>query len=127
VILHNIQPFHISSLITHKPPGPGDTFTSSNPVQLFDNFGQPSSYQLLSGTFVPDCIPPKLSATTTANGKLTLCWPALCGTAFRVQCASNLAPPINWQAITNAATTTNGQYCVTVDISPASRFYRVVR
>jgi hypothetical protein len=76
---------------------------------------------------VPNCIPPLISVSKVANGKLTFCWPALCGAAFQVQCATNLTPPLNWQGITNVVANTNGQYCVTVDVSSGGRFYRVAR
>jgi hypothetical protein len=129
VVLHNGVPLHMTSIITQKPPGPGDTFTSTNTqnLDLLTNTGQPTGYQLVSGVFVPNCIPPKITVSSAANGKLTFCWPALCGTAFQVQCVTNLVAPINWQGITNVVSTTNGQNCVTVDLAPGHRFYRIVR
>jgi hypothetical protein len=128
-ILHNGVPLHMTSIITHKPPGPGDTFTSVNTsnIDLLTSAGQPSGFQLVSGVFVPNCIPPKITVSSTANGKLTFCWPALCGTAFQVQCTTNLIPPINWVGITNVIQGTNGNNCVTVDITGGGRFYRIAR
>jgi hypothetical protein len=129
VVLHSAKPAHMAAIITHKPPGPGDTFNSTNtmPIDLLSTNGQASGYQFISGTFVPNCVPPRITVSSVANGRATFCWPALCGTAFQVQCATNLIPPIGWQPLTNAVLTTNGLYCVSVTLTNGSRFYRLAR
>jgi hypothetical protein len=64
--------------------------------------------------------------TRNANGSVTLKFEGLPNTTTRIWAATNLAPPVNWQAIfTNTSTTTNGtwQFTDTNAVDFPERFY----
>ncbi len=48
-VFHPAKPVHMTSVITHKPPAPGDTYTNpfNEAVELLDATGKPSGIRLL--------------------------------------------------------------------------------
>jgi hypothetical protein len=53
---HPAGPLHMNGLITHKPPGPGDTYTNTflTPVPLLDANGNPTGFQILREVHTPN-------------------------------------------------------------------------
>jgi len=47
------QPKRMSSLITHKPPGPGDTYENLELIPLLDANGRPTGFSIGAGRHVP--------------------------------------------------------------------------
>jgi hypothetical protein len=61
------------------------------------------------------------------EGVLTLSWPAW-ATDYRLCSATNLASPIVWAPVTNAATAVGDQYVVTLPVDPTDqRFLQLQR
>ena len=50
------QPFHMQSVITHKPPAPGETYTNPylQPIELMTTNGQPTGLFVLREVHTPD-------------------------------------------------------------------------
>ena len=46
VVLHAEMPKHLAGQITHKPAAPGDVYADEMPVNLLDEFGAPTGWQL---------------------------------------------------------------------------------
>ena len=46
VVLYTIVPKRMKSIITHKPPGPGDVYENLVEIPLVDEFGRPTGYYL---------------------------------------------------------------------------------
>jgi hypothetical protein len=42
-----------------------------------------------------------------------------------LQSTTNLAPPVVWSPVTNAAVTSNGQFIITVPLGSEARFFRL--
>lgn len=51
--LHNSNPTHMVATITHKPPAPGETFTSGDVVDLLDANNHPTGVKLGPLTITP--------------------------------------------------------------------------
>jgi len=47
------QPKRMSSVITHKPPGPGDTYENLEQIPLLDVNGNPTGFSIGAGRHVP--------------------------------------------------------------------------
>jgi len=47
------QPKRMSSVITHKPPGPGDTYENPEQIPLLDTNGNPTGFSIGAGRHVP--------------------------------------------------------------------------
>ena len=43
---YTVAPKHMSSVITHKPPAPGNLYESAEPIELVNVFGQPTGFFL---------------------------------------------------------------------------------
>ncbi|MDJ0867001.1 MAG: hypothetical protein QNK03_12890 [Myxococcota bacterium] len=54
--LHNREPKQLSTLITHKPPADGEAYETVNPIELFDENGNPSGFVIGAGRHMPDPI-----------------------------------------------------------------------
>jgi hypothetical protein len=70
-------------------------------------------------------VPPKLNIAY-AGTNVVLSWPAY-QTNYFLRSTTNLAPPISWQAVTNAATNSVGQRTVRVPGLDPNRFFRLER
>jgi hypothetical protein len=79
-VFHPRTPVHMASVITHKPPGPGDTYVNpfDQPVELLDENGNPTGIKILKEVHTPnppkevDVFPVSLAQITVAlpDGKL---------------------------------------------------------
>jgi hypothetical protein len=61
-----------------------------------------------------------------AAGGIVISWPAN-ASAFTLQTATNLTPPIGWTAVTTVPTTNGASYHVTNRVSGSARFYRLFK
>ncbi|MCA9262331.1 MAG: hypothetical protein KDA60_00720 [Planctomycetales bacterium] len=63
------SPKQMRSMITHKPPGPGDTYENPEEIELLDENGNPTGYRLGRGTHtpVPHFVEHDFFADTTAD------------------------------------------------------------
>src|SRR5260370_25919884 len=55
--LHPGKPLHLASVITHKPPGPGEAYmnlTAQGPIPLLDAKWQPTGILLVSEMHTPN-------------------------------------------------------------------------
>ncbi len=54
--LHPAKPLHMQSVITHKPPAPGDTYVNpfTEPVDLLDANGNPTGVRVLREVHIPN-------------------------------------------------------------------------
>ena len=46
VLLHNVDPKRLETVITHKPPAPGETYRGLEPIGLYDEQGMAAQVQL---------------------------------------------------------------------------------
>src|SRR5207247_3347112 len=55
-VFHPAMPVPIVSVITHKPPGPGDTYVNpfTEPVDLLDASGNPTGIKILREVHTPN-------------------------------------------------------------------------
>ncbi len=82
--------------------------------------GDPDRQQLetvLENKYLIGTAPPRLTACISANNTLTLIWFSS-SSAFTLWRATNLAPPINWLAVTNWMASSNGQW--TAELAPVT-------
>ncbi len=61
LLLHTIHPKRMSSVIDHKPPGPGTVYENLEDIQLYDADGNPTGYWLSAASHRPtanliDCV-----------------------------------------------------------------------
>jgi len=68
-------------------------------------------------------VPPRL-AIVRPGADVLLSWPAS-QTNYALRSTTNLAPPVSWQAVTNAATNSLGQQTVRVPGLDPNRFFRL--
>jgi len=80
VTVHNEEPMHISTIITHKPAGPEDSYENLHEIELYDENGQPTGIFLTASYYRPNpcvrCSDFDESGTTDVNdlGELTDNW-----------------------------------------------------
>ena len=69
--LHPQTPLHLTSLIHHKPPAPGDDYVNpfTQPVPLLDANGNPTGYSMLAEVHTPN--PRPLSVVCSSNRTVT--------------------------------------------------------
>jgi len=58
LVLHNAKPKHMQTVITDKPPGPGNTYESPERIELFDAAGNPTGFFLGATRHTPNPLPP---------------------------------------------------------------------
>jgi len=66
---------------------------------------------------------PSLGAGLGSNG-FTMTWQGWAND-WQLQSTTNLAPPVVWSPVTNAAVTSNGQFIITVPLGSEARFFRL--
>ena len=54
MVLHNEEPKEMHAMITHKPPGPGDTYEGPQVIPLLDEQGNDTGFALGPATHVPN-------------------------------------------------------------------------
>ena len=54
IVFHTQQPKRMESVITHKPPGPGDTYTNPTTIPLLNTDGSDSGFAIGPGSHVPN-------------------------------------------------------------------------
>jgi hypothetical protein len=123
-LFYTLDPKQMRSRITHKPPGPGETFDSQEPVTLYDANGDPTDFTLGVTSYTPNPEPPTLEITLLPDGVVQICWPDD-GRDFVLQSTRSLAPPIAWEAATEPVVTVDGKNCVSVDASLSMTLYRL--
>ncbi|OGZ41592.1 MAG: hypothetical protein A3C80_00100 [Candidatus Ryanbacteria bacterium RIFCSPHIGHO2_02_FULL_45_43] len=52
--LHNQQPKHMRTVITHKPPAEGETYEDPTPIELYDENGRPTGITLVGAHHTPN-------------------------------------------------------------------------
>lgn len=52
--LHNQQPKHMKTVITHKPPAEGETYEDPTPIELYDESGRPTGITLVGAHHTPN-------------------------------------------------------------------------
>jgi hypothetical protein len=77
-------------------------------------------------TVLDDCPPvPVLTATRLSSCAIEFCWPDTVANSA-LQCATNLAPPIEWQDVNLPTLVTNGARCVIMtNTCEAGQFFRL--
>jgi hypothetical protein len=71
LMLHPAQPLHLSSVITHKPPAPGDTYVSpAQQIALLDANGNPTGFYLTHGRHIPN--PSNAPITLNCSSNITV-------------------------------------------------------
>jgi hypothetical protein len=70
--LHNHTPKHMDSVITHKPPNPGDQYNNPDVIQLYDENENPFPIRIGAAQHVPNTLP---STTTTTTSTTTTTQP----------------------------------------------------
>jgi hypothetical protein len=71
-VLHNEQAARMSSVITRKPPGPGDTYHNlfTAPIELYDAAGNPTGIKLVQETHTP--VPPEIDDFRYSLARITM-------------------------------------------------------
>ncbi len=64
-LYYTIDPKRMSSLITHKPPGPGDLYENLQQIELYDENGEPTGFFLGATRHVPH---PEIAIIRIAKG-----------------------------------------------------------
>lgn len=54
--LHTARPLRLGSRISHKPPGPGERYEILEPVELFNEFGEPTGSFINAGRYRPSSV-----------------------------------------------------------------------
>jgi len=74
-VFHPAQPVHMVSVITHKPPGPGDTYVNPflEPVDLLDANGNPTRIKILKEVHTPN--PIEIDRFPVTYAQITLALP----------------------------------------------------
>jgi hypothetical protein len=65
---------------------------------------------------------PALKVANSTNHQVSLSWTNT-ATGFILKQSTNLASPVLWSTVTNAVSTLNGQFVVTVTAGAGSRFF----
>jgi hypothetical protein len=69
--------------------------------------------------------PPALNLQGSSANPFVITWPAS-ATGYQLYSATNLAPPITWTPVTNAAAASNGTFYLTILPTNAGQFFRLM-
>jgi hypothetical protein len=69
--------------------------------------------------------PPVLNLQGSPATPFVITWPAS-ASGYQLYSATNLAPPITWTRVTNAATSSNGTFYLTIQPTNAGQFFRLM-
>jgi HYR domain len=131
---HPAAPLHLSSVITHKPPAPGESYTNPflEPIELLDENGQGTGYFVIKEVHTPNpsnclvitCPSDIVTWTCSENGvpvDYSVTATSLCGTDVTLSCdpPSGSVFPVGNTTVTctasdNEGHTTNCTFIVTV-------------
>ncbi len=64
LVFHTQEPKRMSSVITHKPPAPGDTYENPDKIPLLDEFGNETGITIGAGSHTPN---PKCGSPGTGD------------------------------------------------------------
>ncbi len=67
---------------------------------------------------------PTLNLQNMTGSPFVITWPAS-ATGYQLYSATNLAPPVNWSLVTNAAASSNGTFYLTILPTNAGQFFRL--
>jgi alpha-glucosidase (family GH31 glycosyl hydrolase) len=103
------------------------TATLSAGVQTLRLYEDTDGYNLNYMTFTPLSTPatPPTPTAQYVSRNMVLSWPSSTS-AFTLWSTTNLTSPIDWLAVTNTVTTSNGQSMVTIGLTGPCRFFRLV-
>jgi serpin B len=76
-------------------------------------------------TAAANAVPSSRPVMSVSAGKVILTWPT--NSAFTLESASSLVPPVVWTTNSLVPAVVNGQYVVTNPITSQQRFYRIIR
>ena len=65
-----------------------------------------------------------LLSTARTNNQVLISWPQS-AQGFQLESCDSLAPPLNWETVTNTPVIVGDQYTVTLDVVGESKFYRL--
>jgi hypothetical protein len=124
----NAQPYTID---WYTVDGGGAMNITGGTYALSGTIGQPDAGHLADGNYVIDggfwglfgLEPPRLTITRSGNN-LLICWPSP-STGFKLQQSGTLVPT-SWVDVTQAPTDNGTIKCVTVTMSSATTFYRLI-
>ena len=91
--------------------------------QYSRNLGQTNGIELVYAKLSKS--PPRLTLRSNASG-FTVSWPSS-QIGFRLQSASTISSPMNWETLTDTPPIFQAQYVVSNDFSGGSRFYRLIK
>ena len=67
---------------------------------------------------------PTLNLQSSLGSPFVITWPAS-ASGYQLYSATNLAPPVTWSLVTNAAATSNGTFYLTILPTNAGQFFRL--
>jgi lysophospholipase L1-like esterase len=88
--------------------------------------GTGNGYDLFDFTVTASVQPPVLNINQISGGGFSLSWSDL-PTAFALESAASLQPPVNWEPVTNTAISLGGSNSVTISPQGNSRFFRLAQ
>jgi PKD repeat protein len=113
--------------------GDGATSTNQNPQHTYTANGTYAATLVVSdglsqatNTVTVLLAPPLLGIAITADGQLSLTWPAW-ATNSTLYSTTNLNPPAAWAPVTNALTVVGDQAVLVLPMESVSRFFRLSR
>jgi hypothetical protein len=93
-------------------------------VELLDANSTPTGVWLLQTTLTPAPARPRLEAELLPNGKLRICWPDP-SPCYALQHKLTLNPAESWENLRVTPQATNGNLCVTLDITESAEYFRL--
>jgi hypothetical protein len=72
LVLHTATPKRMSSVITHKPPAPGDTYENPEKIPLLDANGNPTGLSIAAGRHTPNPALPEACCLPNGTCEVTL-------------------------------------------------------
>ena len=125
VLLHEV-PLRIATVITHKPPAPGEVYvdTGQGPIELLDANGMPTGFFLDGGWLVPN--PIRIALRRLGRGRAEVSWPTP-ATGYILQATASLDPPVRWLAIPPPYDVSGGRYVYRTSGTETWRIFRLVK
>jgi hypothetical protein len=71
-VFHTQTPKRMSSVITHKPPAPGDTYENPEKITLLDENGHPTGFSIGAGRHTPNPALPEACCLPNGTCEVTL-------------------------------------------------------
>ncbi|MGC9943275.1 MAG: serpin family protein [Verrucomicrobiota bacterium] len=109
---------------------PAPVFRADHPFIFFIYDTQSGSLLFMGRLVDPgqaaaaNAVPSSRPVMSVSAGKVILTWPT--NSAFTLESASSLVPPVVWTTNSLVPAVVNGQYVVTNPITSQQRFYRII-